>query len=170
MVHMTTYYGGKVEALPKWARALVSRLEKDLASAHEKLNAGPADSNVFADPHHAAPRPLGRNTLVRYQGDSDVTFDVKFDGKGLVVTAFGGGDMVIRPVVSNVVHVSVLQVDQLPEEPCHRTREHAAHGNYAPGSSVRVSLCPGVVTPGPVEIAHPMDNDPFAGLNDEECL
>lgn len=58
---------------------------------------------------------------------------------------------------------------EVPEEQCHRTREHVPHGNYAPGTSTRVSMCPGVgdLYSLTSSIHHPMDDDPFAGLDEE---
>lgn len=56
--------------IPKWARTEIERLRADNAYLSEKLAAGPADSDVFADPYNETPRPLGRGTIIEF-GDKD---------------------------------------------------------------------------------------------------
>jgi hypothetical protein len=56
--------------IPKWARQEIERLRTDVAYLREKLEAGPADSDVFADPYGDSPRPLGRGTMIEF-GDKD---------------------------------------------------------------------------------------------------
>ena len=98
---------GDVTKLPKWAQQEISRLERDLAYARAKLAAGPEDSNTFAEPYGAAPRPLGTGTLIRFQlGDPEDWggyIDAHIEGDRLVVHS--GHSLSVKPWASNVIHV-----------------------------------------------------------------
>jgi hypothetical protein len=91
--------------LPKWAQRELERLERDLESAQQKLAAGPEDSNTFADPYAAAPRPLGRDVAVEFHtgSDRDERVIVRVDGDK--VNIYGGDSLRIFPMSSNVIEV-----------------------------------------------------------------
>jgi hypothetical protein len=83
----------------------LSRLERDLARAKERLADGPEGSRVFADPYADPPRALGADTHIEFRlGESwadKVT--VQIDGTG--VRVMGGSSLVVKPMASNVIHV-----------------------------------------------------------------
>jgi hypothetical protein len=65
--------------------------------------------------------------------------------------------------------MTVMDIADLPEMQCHRTRDHVPHVVYTtPGPGDPIGNCPGLgdMTEA-AEIAHPMDDDPFAGCDDE---
>ena len=99
---------GDVSKLPKWAQREIGRLERDLAAAHAKLAAGPEDSNTFAEPYAAAPRPLGTSPHIRFvlgDGPDDwgAVIDAFIEGDHVVIR--GGNGITVRPWAGNVLHV-----------------------------------------------------------------
>lgn len=91
--------------LPKWARQEIERLRADLAYTQEKLSAGPADSDTFADPYSNAPRPLGCGTAIefRFGNDWSQKFQARLIGDKLQINA--GNTLVVFPHASNVVSI-----------------------------------------------------------------
>lgn len=99
-----------VNTLPKWGQQKIAMLERDLAAAQARLAAGPEDSDTFAGPYNAVPRPLGKGTRIRFGGMGyDSTFDVNLDETGLHVTAHTGSHaMAIVPNNSNTITVRTV--------------------------------------------------------------
>ena len=100
--------------LPKWAQSEIDRLERDLASAYKKLNAGPDNSDTFADTYSETRRPLGQGTSISFEPiGSDGwgnRFTVHLDGKTLVVQ--GGDGLAVFPRASNSVYLTALRYDK----------------------------------------------------------
>jgi hypothetical protein len=92
--------------LPKWARQEIERLQRDLEYAHERLEAGPDDSRVFAEPYSDHPRPLGHDAHIAFvpEGGGSIIgdgFKVSIVADGIEV--YGGDSLSIYPRSSNVV-------------------------------------------------------------------
>ncbi len=104
----------QIAKLPRWARWHIEKLEKDLASAHRRLDEGTI-TRVIVDPHNEHPRHLDDRTTVRFVTDStsgdylDVTLT---DG---VVTARARDALAMFPAVSN-------RVDLRPFRPADRAQ------------------------------------------------
>lgn len=97
------------ERLPKWAKQELTRLERDLAYAKERLAEGDEDSRVFADPYSDTPRPLGHDTSIEFVlgpkwGDK---INVRIDGHGIKVA--GGNRLAVIPNASNVVYIETRE-------------------------------------------------------------
>jgi hypothetical protein len=109
-----------IENLPRWARAEITRLRADLAAYTARLNAGPADSDTFADPFSKARRPLGRGTNIEFVLDSDSPWqagvpseircriDVGHDGVPFL-DVNGNGSIEVRPRASNAIEIRAIQ-------------------------------------------------------------
>jgi len=96
----------RLARLPAWARQRIERLERDLAEAHERLAAGPAGSDTFADPYMTR-RPLGRGTSIEFvaraPGDRVRSyFTVRLDEDGRL-HVMGSDGFAIEPRSSNLV-------------------------------------------------------------------
>ncbi len=102
---------GDVTKLPKWAQREIIHLERDLADARAKLSAGPEDSNTFADPYGAAPRPLGNDSTIRFAlGDPDdwgSFIEAYVEGDHVVIR--GGNGLAVLPEASNVIQVKPVR-------------------------------------------------------------
>lgn len=97
--------------LPKWARHRIERLEADNASLRAKLEAGPEDSDTFADPYGEPPRPLGAGAHVRFGGlDSRKTFDVYIrDGELWIQVNDDGERPAVFPQSTNTIRVGLTE-------------------------------------------------------------
>jgi hypothetical protein len=98
----------RVDKLPRHARDLIERLQRNLDHANAKLAEGPCDSDTFADPYSETPRPLGQGTLVQFGASKhEGTWKVHVEEGQLNINfqALGNYDMVIIPVSSNVVRL-----------------------------------------------------------------
>lgn len=98
---------GDVTKLPKWAQSEICRLERDLATAYEKLTAGPEDSNTFADPYGEAERPLGDSPNIVFKwGDRHTErITVRLEGESLSIQ--GGDQIMVHPRASNSVYIKI---------------------------------------------------------------
>lgn len=99
----------KIERLPKWAQAHIEKLKRDLAYAHAKLEAGPEDSDTFADPHHDVQRPLGKRPTIAFQMGEDrwdrILIYRTEDGE---LDICGSGILAVMPRASNSLRVRQL--------------------------------------------------------------
>lgn len=100
----------RFQRLPKYAQEYIRYLERVQQENRERidrLQAGPEDSNVFADPileEHI--RPLGKDTLVRFGGPRfDDTFDVQMRDGELTVVGNGGYGITIKPAHTNNIQI-----------------------------------------------------------------
>lgn len=94
-----------IERLPKWAQREIRRLTNDVEHLRTRLEAGPEDSDTFADAFSESKRPLGRGTQIEFRfGDRwDQRFMVRLEGRRLIVA--GGERIAVRPQASNVVEI-----------------------------------------------------------------
>lgn len=94
--------------LPKWAQRRLEMLEESVASLRAHLEAGPDDSDTFADPYYDSPRPLGNGTMIRF-GDSEGAFYVHLEDGALSVTAqsMWASELVIKPRSDNSVRLEM---------------------------------------------------------------
>lgn len=97
------------DRLPKWAQRRIAHLERDLASAIEKLTAGPDQSDTFAVVWAGdQDRPLGEGTTVRFDlpaSDSHPRRYVNVRVEGDKVVVHGSDTFTIVPQSSNVIYV-----------------------------------------------------------------
>jgi hypothetical protein len=100
-----------ISRLPVWAQDLLAEKDMKIARLTQNLEAAdPGDSTVFANPHSDFPRPLGKDTHVRF-ANKDVFFDARFDSEEgvLTVTAIARtartGGLAIYPEVSNSIRL-----------------------------------------------------------------
>jgi hypothetical protein len=92
-----------ITKLPKWAQREISRLERDLAAAYEKISTGPEDSRIIANPHGSAPAPLGSTATIQFSlGERwSEKVEVYIDGDAVVLR--GGDGLTIQPWSGNVI-------------------------------------------------------------------
>jgi hypothetical protein len=92
--------------LPKYAQDELNRLRRDLAHAHAKLEAGPEDSDTFADPY-LHPRPLGKGESVEFRLNPQRKVRVRIAqthrGPELDINADSG--LSIEPVAANAIRI-----------------------------------------------------------------
>lgn len=98
---------GDVTKLPKWAQQRIQTLERNLEHYKKRLEAGPANSRVFADPYSDARRPLGWDTVIQFdlgeEGEWGKKIEVRIDGKGVKV--MGGSRLAVFPSAANSIQV-----------------------------------------------------------------
>lgn len=99
-----------ITKLPKWAQIEISRLQRDVKWYKDKLEAGPDNSDTFADPYGRAVRPLGKGPRIAFVGlpgdrqtiiarlDRDTDNEPYLEIRGL-------NSLQIQPRASNVVHI-----------------------------------------------------------------
>jgi hypothetical protein len=93
-----------ISKLPVWGQNLVSRLERDLAAAREKLAAGPENSTVFAHRASDVETPLGDAQILFRAGG--VRFRVNFDpATGELDIRCDNGKLAVYPNVTNSVTI-----------------------------------------------------------------
>lgn len=76
---------GEISSLPVWAQQYIAKLAGDAANAQQSLDfykaehgMGLNESTVVADPHSECPRPLGKDTTIRFLG-AEAYFTVDWD-------------------------------------------------------------------------------------------
>ena len=109
---MTYITEGRRASLPKWAQGYIKKLENDNMHYLDKLNAGPEDSDTFADPYSATRRPLGAGTSIEFRlGDKAVRVHTAREGvTGLPYLTINGGDYLeIRPQAANSFEVRAVR-------------------------------------------------------------
>lgn len=105
---------GNREALPKWARDELARLERDLEWWQAKATAGPDDSDTFvqeltldmgtAEGHDG--RPLGRRPTIRFGPRADrLAVEATRRDDGSVEVRVPDGQLAFYPVGSNIGRV-----------------------------------------------------------------
>ena len=97
----------KMARLPKWAQQRITVLEQNLARAHAKLNAGPDDSDTFADPYGEAQRPLGTGTRIDFvlRPGTGGSFHVNLvDGR---LRVHGGDAVHVLPRAANAIEIEL---------------------------------------------------------------
>lgn len=105
----------RVSKLPRHARELIERLQRDLDYANERLAEGPEDSDTFADPYATPPRPLGTGTMIQF-GSGDGSFKVHFEDGQLCISfqAMGPRDLAVLPWSANSVRLEPLYRNRRP--------------------------------------------------------
>jgi hypothetical protein len=99
--------------LPKWAQTLIAVLESDIRYLKAKVEAGPENSNTFADPHADPPRPLGQSPNIQFMLGRDdlrqyIQARIQQDHNGTpYVYIMGGDSIVIEPQSSNTVRLRI---------------------------------------------------------------
>lgn len=98
-----------VARLPKWAQHRIAALERDLLAARATINAGPENSDTFADPYSEASRPLGSEPLIRfYLGNTQrdyIDCMIVRDRHGAHLRVLGSDSLNIEPSSGNVVQL-----------------------------------------------------------------
>lgn len=100
--------------LPKWAQDELTLAERNLAYWRAKATEGPAESDTFrweGGSGDAEDTPLGASPVIRlylgpdWQDCIDVQTRTEGGRKFLRISGRGGNGLVVRPHVSNVIHV-----------------------------------------------------------------
>ena len=99
--------------LPRWAQQEIDRLKRNEEHYLKKLNAGPEDSDTFADPYASGKRPLGRGTLIefvlgqnKHGRDQSVRVRTEQLRDGTVLLNVSGSDgLTVYPRASNSIEI-----------------------------------------------------------------
>jgi hypothetical protein len=86
----------------------IERLNKEAERLRGRLEASAAGSDTFAEPYDDTPQPLGRGTMVRFNGADTTgdTYDVQMRDGDLYVLVNGmQGDTAIVPQSSNTIRI-----------------------------------------------------------------
>lgn len=91
--------------LPRWAQNEIQRLTANLEWAERRLNAGPDNSDTFADPYSEnAVRPLGKGTVIQFGTDLGQRLRAHYERGLLVVSA--DEVLTILPRASNSIEMA----------------------------------------------------------------
>jgi hypothetical protein len=95
--------------LPKWAQQEISRLRANEKHLRRRIEAGPEDSNVFAEPYSDSPTPLGKDTTIEFRFGDGWHQKFKVDLVGEYLEIYGGNTLQVEPQASNVVRIRPKQ-------------------------------------------------------------
>jgi hypothetical protein len=112
----------KMSSIPRWAQDMIAQLQeaggrKDrlIAQLTGQLTDNPDGSNVFAEPYSDTPRPLGRDTMIRF-GNIDTeegSWNVEVrDGELVIVfqSLLGRQGVGVIPLSSNSVKLRSVEL------------------------------------------------------------
>lgn len=109
---MNTTPDPREEKLSRWARELIANLRREIQALERRLanEPGTDDVAVWADYYRKHPRPVAsRDEPLTFQLDENEYFQVTLYEDGTLSIMYSGrGLFVVRPWVSNVIHVKAL--------------------------------------------------------------
>lgn len=99
--------------LPKWVQQDLFVLRSNLESARSKLHPETIEGcdtwiQEYGPRAENANRPIGKGTTIQFDtADGPLYVQISNQGESIEVYSPGGGGVVVRPWVTNVIHVGV---------------------------------------------------------------
>jgi hypothetical protein len=101
---------GNIAALPKWAQAEITRLERAVEYWQGVASVGPDESNTFANPFSDAPKPLGHDVTIEFVTTAGQKLRASLERDQVTglydrLEISGDGLLAVHPRAANVVWI-----------------------------------------------------------------
>lgn len=110
----------RITRLPVYAQDHVKLLQmrvRELTAELEALISPDHAVTTHADPHADRPKPIGDNPTIRHRMSGGREVRLKLGSNGITVNTQGGRERpAVVPWVSNVLHIYVVDVDELDQD------------------------------------------------------